>query len=481
MSLLLDALKRAEEAKRAKVQDGHADRADTNANASANATKSAALPTSEELSLEDYPTAPSQILSPQPPKSTKLVLDFTKDMPSGQAAAEAAAKPIPSSRMRTDTPSALPTPRLVRQDFSLKAKADGAPDDSAQRDVAKNVFAAKQLAPNSEQSTRGKWLLPLIAFLIVGVGGAGWYVWNEVTRFSRGAKPSLAGRMAPAPGALSPALPTTGQAGVKAVDATAAAPIAQALPPLLPPPAIETALPRATSSRSAVVAGRTFNERERLAQSLKDTNSRALKEAPVSLRLSQHINPPRVNPEVLVAYAALSKGDYAQAKQRYEKVVQAEPFNLDAHLGLAAAAARSGDNTLAARHYRRALEIDPRNGAALSGMLAVSSGVNPQALEIELKTLIDKDPGSAALQFSLGNLYAGDRRWSEAQQAYFEAYRLESENADYRYNLAVALDQMKQNKLALDFYQKALAQATKSGGQFDRAAVQRRIAELKAL
>ena len=476
MSLLLDALKRAEEAKRAKGQEGPG--------GGAGASKPSALPVFEELSLEDYAAAPVEDLSRPPIKASKLVLDSTRELSTGNESVQPASTPPASpARIRTEPTPSLSPARLIRQDFSLKGAAESSADDSAQRDVAKNVFAAKQPAPTANRPVPGKWLLPLIAFLIVGVGGAGWYVWNEVTRVNRGATPSLAGRQASAPNAaLPPLLPTTGQAivGAKAADAAPTAPTAVALPPLLPPPAKETALPRRPMDRPLAIAGRSLSERERLAQSLKDSSLRASKEAPVSLKLSQNINPPRVNPDVLAAYAALGKGDYAQAKQRYERVVQAEPFNLDAHLGLAAAAARSGENSLAARHYRRALEIDPRSGAALSGMLAISSCVNSQALEIELRTLIDKDPGSAALQFSLGNVYATDRRWSEAQQAYFEAYRLESENADYRFNLAVALDQMKQSKLALDYYQKALSQYSKSGGQFDRAAVQRRIAELKS-
>ena len=475
MSLLLDALKRAEEAKRAKEQEGPA--------GGAGASKPLPPPVFEELSLEDYAAAPVEDVSRPPIKTSKPVLDFTRDLSPGHESAQPAPVPPASPPRMRAAPSPSSPARLVRQDFSLKGAADPLADESAQRDLAKNVFAAKLPAPPANRPTAGKFLLPLIAFLIVGVGGAGWYVWTEVTRVNRGAAPSLAGRPASAPNAaLPPPLPTTGQAivGAKTADAAAAAPTAAALPPLLPPPAKETALPRRPMGRLPAVAGRSLSERERLAQSLKDSGLRAPKDASVSLKLSQNINPPRVNPDVLAAYAALGKGDYAQAKQRYERVVQAEPFNLDAHLGLAAAAARSGENSLAARHYRRALEIDPRNGAALSGMLAISSGVNSQALEIELRTLIDKDPGSAALQFSLGNVYAADRRWNEAQQAYFEAYRLESENADYRYNLAVALDQMKQSKLALDYYQKALAEYSKSGGQFDRAAVQRRIAELKA-
>ena len=152
---------------------------------------------------------------------------------------------------------------------------------------------------------------------------------------------------------------------------------------------------------------------------------------------------------------------------------------MDAQLGLATAAARTGDNATAAKYYRQTLALDPRNATALSGLIAVSGEVPADALETELKTWVVKNPNSAPLQFSLGNLYAGQRRWTEAQQAYFEAYRADSGNADYLYNLAVSLDQLNQPKLALDYYQKALVQFGRSGGQFDRTAVVRRIGELK--
>ncbi|HEX9391898.1 MAG TPA: tetratricopeptide repeat protein [Usitatibacteraceae bacterium] len=466
MSLLLDALRRAEEAKRAKGQEGQP-------SGSASTPRTDAPLAFEELSLEDYGGSQAAALPPQPMAPKKPVPDFTKDVSPAQAVAART-----SPQARPDAAVASPTTRLVRQDFSLRT--DSPADEVAQREVAKSMFAAKQGTQNADRSTRGKWLLPLIAFLVVGLGGAGWYVWNEVTRLSRGASPTqpvrpLSIQTAPLP----PTSQGVGQVGGKVPEPDVAKPIAQALPPLLPPPAREAPLPRVAFARPGVHSERAFSERELLARSLKDASSHAPKEAPISLRLSQNIDAPRINPDVLVAYTALTRGDYLQARQRYEQALQTEPLNLDAHLGLAAAAARMGENALAARHYRRALELDPRNGAALAGILAVSATVNPQAMETELKTLIAKDPDSAALQFSLGNLYAGDRRWSEAQQAYFEAYRLESGNADYRYNLAVALDHLQQGKLALDYYQKALVQAARSGAQFDAAAVQRRIVELK--
>ena len=53
-----------------------------------------------------------------------------------------------------------------------------------------------------------------------------------------------------------------------------------------------------------------------------------------------------------------------------------------------------------------------------------------------LKQLIAREP-SAYLYFTLGNIYADQNRWPDAQQAYFQAHHLQPDNPDYAYNLAV--------------------------------------------
>jgi Flp pilus assembly protein TadD len=73
---------------------------------------------------------------------------------------------------------------------------------------------------------------------------------------------------------------------------------------------------------------------------------------------------------------------------------------------------------------------------------------------------------------------ASERRWSEAQQSYFEAVRLDASNADFAYNLAVSLDHLNQTRIALDYYRRALALPNR--GQFDRAVVEKRMTELSA-
>ena len=84
------------------------------------------------------------------------------------------------------------------------------------------------------------------------------------------------------------------------------------------------------------------------------------------------------------------------------------------------------------------------------------------------------------MYFSLGNLYAGQARWPDAEQAYFEAYQKNPANADYAYNLAVSLEHINQSKPALNYYQKARDLMQPGNVQFDPVRLDARINQLKA-
>jgi Flp pilus assembly protein TadD len=346
-----------------------------------------------------------------------------------------------------------------------------------QRETARNVFVAGHAnVAMAETSPRAPWVLPAIAVAIVVLGAALWFGWQQFSRLVPTKRPVVA----TAPGALSDAAPTTGQVEARAQTNTAlpTLPAETIIPPLLPPPLVTPAPPAsARAPGSAVGEPHSFSERELLIRSLKA--AKPAREAPISLKLSPKIDAATVSPQMSEAYAALLRGDYADAKKRYTALAQSAPFNIDAHLGLAAAAARSGDLVLGQRAYQRALELDPRNQTAIAGLIAVTDGESPESLAVEIKKQISLNPDAAPLHFALGNAYASLRRWTEAQQAYFEAYRLDSNSADHLYNLAVSLDQLGQSRLALDYYEKSLALVTKTGAQFDRAAVTRRMSELR--
>jgi len=82
------------------------------------------------------------------------------------------------------------------------------------------------------------------------------------------------------------------------------------------------------------------------------------------------------------------------------------------------------------------------------------------------------------LYFTLGNQYAQQGRWAEAQQAYFKAFATDPDNADYAFNLAVSLDQLHQPALALEYYRRALALAEKRSASFAPEVARTRVQQL---
>ena len=111
-------------------------------------------------------------------------------------------------------------------------------------------------------------------------------------------------------------------------------------------------------------------------------------------------------------------------------------------------------------------------------MSALADFSRPEALEAQLREDLMRNPESAQLRFALGNLYASQARWTEAQAELFEAYRLDPGVADVLYNLAVSLDHLGQPRLAIEFYARALEASKRQATQFDPAPVARRLAEL---
>jgi uncharacterized protein HemY len=103
---------------------------------------------------------------------------------------------------------------------------------------------------------------------------------------------------------------------------------------------------------------------------------------------------------------------------------------------------------------------------------------DPVQTEARLRRIINRDPEATSALSALGHLYARQGRWSEAQQQYFKAYAVTPQSADNAYNLAVALDRINQPRLALTYYQRALALAAGGATSFKPDALANRIREL---
>lgn len=191
------------------------------------------------------------------------------------------------------------------------------------------------------------------------------------------------------------------------------------------------------------------------------------------LRISRSRQAPRIDADVKQAYAALTAGDDDRAETLYRQALARNPDNINARYGLAGLAMRQSRLDDAYEHYRAIADADPGDGRATAALLALE-GTGAEG-ESRLKRLAAAEPENDFVHFSLGTFYARQQRWPYAQQAFFEALRLDGNNPDYAFNLAVSLDQMGKSRAALDYYQAALRLADGRAARFDPDRVRSRI------
>jgi tetratricopeptide (TPR) repeat protein len=334
--------------------------------------------------------------------------------------------------------------------------------------AAQAVFQAKQPVIDEANRNRGMmWATVIVIAVIVAAAGA--YVWIQMRPLAQSVPASYNTRRPPPAPVAQPA---------------SLAPHVEA-----PPFPISNLAPSEPSSAPAAVAAVTPPPpRVAPAAAARRDPLKELVESPVAaaparpaVALARSAEPRRVPADVTGAYQALRAGDLAAARRQYEAVLTRDSRALDGLLGLATVEARSGNRPAATGLYRRALEVDPRNATAFAALASLSEDARPDSLEPQLQADISRNPGQSPLRIALGNLYASQGRWNEAQSAYFDAHRLDPANADVAFNLAVALDHLGKGKLAATYYRRALEAARGQPSQFEAEAASRRAAELEAL
>jgi tetratricopeptide (TPR) repeat protein len=393
-----------------------------------------------------------------------------------------------------DLPSAKASPGETRdgarpQALELEIAQDPAPRPKAEahrgerstegQEAARRLFEVKEI----DYNPRRPFYLTLAALGLVAVA-YGVYVWWQLqpkftyttpaVRETRDAGAPSQRPAAPLPVA-SPALPAPAPAApvapapapYSAAAAVPSSPRAAPSPrPATPAPARRLApAPRAASDPAAVTPA---------ALPLPSDPSAPARQSSIA------ITPPsmQIDPQIERAYEAFQKNDLDTAREIYQGVLQREPRNHDALLGMAAVDVRTGNYETAEARYLRLLELDPRDGYAQAGLLALRQA-DPVASESRLKNLLVTQPDSPQLLFALGNQYAVQSRWSEAQQAFFRALAADPDNPDYAFNLAVSLDHLHQKPQALEFYRRSLVLADKRPATFDRALAAARARDLQ--
>ncbi len=346
---------------------------------------------------------------------------------------------------------------------SSSAPTPDASATSASRAAGQTLFAAKK----KKESPKFRWKLGLVptTLLICSIIGSiyGYYVWRELNPPQR-----VAERPATPPAPMP-------------ITAPAPPPLVANLPPadVTPQPTVIETAPVATAPMVENPVALNYT----IAKPRAKTTSKPVKpKAPAGMSIERQQATDTVTPILQDAYQAYQSGDYTTAERGYKEVLKLnernrEAFNRDALLGLGAIAQQQGQDQAAQHYYRQVLLLDPRDPVALGAMTAYSAG-NGVDTESQLKQMLTEQPRSAALNYALGNVYADQSRWADAQQAYFNARMLEPSNAQFTYNLAVSLDHLGQSKLAAQYYQQALQLDPASNAGFDHIQAQRRLNEL---
>jgi tetratricopeptide (TPR) repeat protein len=481
MSLLLEALKKAEKAKeeaqrRARGESGEP----ANAPAAQQGSQPAAAPArGGELTLEGHSTPEPEAKrvttrAELPDISTTLDI-ASEDL--GEKAPPPAREELrletPREPLRRGTPTFFQAGvQPGRQPPPTQPAAQAAAPQAAERATARKVFEAKFKEPNPKLP----FYLTLAALSVFSVGVVV-YFWYQLRPpyplvNTNPQRPSAEAQVAAAQQA--PVRPT---ASSNPAAASSAIPGLPANPPASQPAApISPAAARPPSA--APVERPILSPAPRLAPPSVNAPQASAPARPTP-EVSVSRTAAQVHPRVDMGYAAYQAGDLAKARTDYEQALADEPGNRDALLGLAAIETRSGRFEAAEAQYLRLLQVNPRDSHAQAGLLALrSSRLDPQASESRVKSMLAQDPGSHVLNFTLGNQFAQQGRWAEAQQEYFKAYAGDPENADFAYNLAVSLDHLRQRRLAHDYYVRAAALADKRGASFDPASARLRAGQL---
>lgn len=201
-------------------------------------------------------------------------------------------------------------------------------------------------------------------------------------------------------------------------------------------------------------------------------------EAPPPAPRFRLTRPPEIDNELLEAHARLEAHDLVGARSAYEQIIGRDPLDSGSLLALATIASVQGRDEEAATLRQRAFIADPGNPAAQAALLDNPAAAGePVLAESRLKSLLARQ-AAPSLEFALGNLLARQRRWPEAQQAYFRAVAGDADNPDYLFNLAVSLEHLQQPRIAATYYRQALAASAKRASAFDRRQAEQRAGEL---
>lgn len=469
MSILMEALKKAEQAKRKVTEEPIA----------------ASVPAALELEL-----TPTEVPAPKPepvhpPASPGAAAPALTAAAFTMMTGRLAEASLPAANPHTDAPG-----------VSLQPEAAPVPKPAAPSQP-QITLAPPKLVPSNDNSTPVRaapahgmpqrrrisvvWIGGGIALVFILIGGGYWY-YNSMAQYLTQQATLSAPQLASAeiPGGT-PIMPT-------------------AIPIVTTPAPTETAKTPPSPTKTKTVSKPPVAENTRVSPSAPPGN-KTTPPTPVSVNamlsstspstvdaaVTEPVPPPApVNisrdaeqNDVFVtlqnAYRAYQSGDDNHAQNLYIHVLERDKHNRDALLGIAAIAVRQKDFSHAQEIYSELLTLDPKDSIAQAGFVGVSGSFDPLQQEARIKALLEQEPGAPHLLFTYATFLMQQQRWLEAARALQSALQGQRDNADYAFNLAVSFDHLGQADAAARYYRAALELSAKQSTRFRADDVRKRL------
>lgn len=163
------------------------------------------------------------------------------------------------------------------------------------------------------------------------------------------------------------------------------------------------------------------------------------------------------------AYEALSLGYDEVAINTYKDILKLEPENKLAMFGLATSYHNNKQYKQAMEMYEKILHKHPDYKEAFNNFVLLLSQEHPSKAIVELKKLEKSHPNFAPILAQIGVINHKIGNNQQAVKYLAKALRIEPNNVVYRYNLAVALDNLGDKDSARKLYRQVLLVKQKGG------------------
>lgn len=156
--------------------------------------------------------------------------------------------------------------------------------------------------------------------------------------------------------------------------------------------------------------------------------------------------------ELMMASKAYAVGQYESAIAIYKNVLKEAPDDRDALFGLATSYHRNGQRDQAKIYYAKLLDIYPNDTEGQNNFLSLVGEEAPDDAIAEFTELAKANPDFAPIYAHKAMIYLKQGDDKNAIKNLYQALKMQPDNNDYKYNLAILFDRNGYNENAARLY-----------------------------